>query len=86
MLFCNHSVIEIFIFSVFFSVKDVINGSNLLNAMDILKGMLITPIKPMPSDDDCGTRQLPPVDDIPAQFTKVLGKGIHIHIYLGIRM
>ncbi|XP_075232510.1 protein Smaug homolog 1-like [Lycorma delicatula] len=60
--------------------QDVTNGGNLLNAMDMLKAVLVTPIKPATSDDDTssssgGNRQQTALDDIPAQFTKVLGKG-----------
>ncbi|XP_075225823.1 protein Smaug homolog 2-like, partial [Lycorma delicatula] len=59
--------------------QDVTNGGNLLNAMDMLKAVLVTPIKPATSDDDTssssgGNRQQTALDDIPAQFTKVLGK------------
>lgn len=47
--------------------------------MDMLKAVLVTPIKPATSDDDTssssgGNRQQTALDDIPAQFTKVLGK------------
>lgn len=44
-------------------------GKNLLSAMDDIKAVLQTPLKPYTEDDR------PPVDDLPSQITKVLGKG-----------
>ncbi|BET00654.1 sterile alpha motif domain containing [Nesidiocoris tenuis] len=48
--------------------QDVMHGGHLLTAMDELKQVLITPIKAYHDEDH------PPYDDIPSQFTRVLGK------------
>lgn len=48
--------------------QEVMGGKNLLSAMDEIKAILQTPLKPYAEDDR------PPVDDLPSQITKVLGK------------
>ncbi|KAF6211889.1 hypothetical protein GE061_012406 [Apolygus lucorum] len=48
--------------------QDIMNGGHLLTAMDELKQILITPIKAYHDEENT------PYDDIPSQFTRVLGK------------
>lgn len=47
------------------------SGGNLVTAMDEMKLILATPIKAYPEDE----LSPPPYDDIPTQFTRLLGKG-----------
>lgn len=48
--------------------QEVMNGAHLLTAMDELKQILVTPIKVYHEEEH------PSYDDIPSQFTRVLGK------------
>lgn len=54
--------------------KDVVAGGNLVSALDELKTILLSPIRPEERDETAGA-SLTDVNDIPTQFTKVMGKG-----------
>ncbi|KAL0266899.1 UNVERIFIED_CONTAM: hypothetical protein PYX00_009321 [Menopon gallinae] len=55
--------------------KDVMRGANLVNVLEELKTILSSPIKPLPVTSDINeTENKTEMDDIPNQFTKVLGK------------
>ncbi|KAK6621053.1 hypothetical protein RUM43_011357 [Polyplax serrata] len=55
--------------------EEVIHGTNLMSVLEELKTMLCSPIKPMPVTTDLNeTENKTDIDDIPSQFTKVLGK------------
>lgn len=57
-------------------LQEVIHGTNLMSVLEELKTMLCSPIKPMPVTTDLNeTENKTDIDDIPSQFTKVLGKG-----------
>lgn len=61
----------------------MIRGTNLMNVLEELKTILCSPIKPLPVTNDINeTEQKTEIDDIPSQFTKVLGKGTFIIIII----
>ena len=66
--------------------KDVVAGGNLVCALDELKTILLSPIRPEERDETVGASQID-VNDIPTQFTKVMGKGkikIKHYFFVGI--
>lgn len=58
--------------------KEVAEGGNISSALEELKVVLVSPIKPADNinlqDDDLDDSRPPEEGDIPAQFTKVMGK------------
>lgn len=51
-------------------------SANLVSVLEELKTILSSPIKPLPVTSDINeTENKTEMDDIPNQFTKVLGKG-----------
>ena len=65
----------------FGDLQDVVEGDNLGVILEELKAILISPMKASHQEDK-ERDETDPQEDIPAQFIKVMGKGMQFFVYL----